>query len=361
MPAGYRPYAHSPADFVGSGEAGGPLIIGSGTLTVWTAETGGTQVTDLLDASELPVTAVETDDFGNFRFFAPDDLGELWLDNGTTTRYVTQPTDLGSRVLAVETSVDAAVTDSAAALTTANDTAIRLDEMGLVPKVTFGPGPMPASAQFPHVHFQLAGVDVVDPGGGGGGGGVQITDPFDGTAASLGANWTETTNADFEKISGQVAPSTASTGMARHVTIPTSETSQFAQIKYAASPAGVSVFVGPAVDVPPLGASTALMGSCYVLLISGTTMSSFTIRKKAANASTLTTLGSAVTQTVTPGDVLKLARQGNELIGYLNGTEILRRDVGLAPLDETGVSRGVGFWATGNASIRLDDFAGGDL
>lgn len=357
MPTGYRPYAHSPADFVGSGEAGGPLIIGTGTLTVWTAETGGTQVTDLLDASEIAVTAVATDDFGNFRFFAPDDLGELWLDNGTTTRYVTQPADLGSRVLTVETSVVTATTDAAAALSTAEDVSVRLASMGDVPKVTFGTGPLPATAEYPHIHFQLA-PPTVAPGGGGG---VQITDPFDGTAATLGANWTETTNADFEKISGQVAPSTASTGMGRHVTIPTSETSQFAQIKYAASPAGVSVFVGPAVDVPPLGASTALMGSCYVLLISGTSMSSFTIRKKSANASTLTTLGAAVTQVVTPGDVLKLARQGNDLIGYLNGTEIIRRDVALAPLDETGVSRGVGFWATGNASIRLDDFAGGDL
>lgn len=359
MPAGYRMYAGSAADFLGEGQAGGPLTIGSGSLTVWDTivPATGTQVTDLLDASEDPVTVVTADSFGNFRFFAPETSGSLFVDNGTE-RYAVHPIDLGGRVLAVETGVTDATADAANALTKAQDVSDALAAKGDIPKVTFGVGPIPETAVYPHIHFQLAGGGST---GGGGGGGATITDPFDGTFSDLGANWTETTAPGFARVSGQAAPETGSgTGMARHVTLPPSG-NYYAELVYAATPTGVSVFCGPAIEVPPLGTLLTNTGSCYILVVSGTTTSSVSIRRKDMNSSVLTTLTPLITQQVTMGDVLRLAKVGNDLVGYLNGTEIIRRDSSTFPLQETGVARGVGFYSTGNTSIRFDNFAAGSV
>lgn len=101
---GYRLYAASPADFVGSGTIGTPLIIAAATLEVYDDPTGGTRVTDLLTVEDAPQTAVVTDSFGGFRFQAPDTLDTLWVNvvGVGGQRYAVTPSDLAERARAAE-------------------------------------------------------------------------------------------------------------------------------------------------------------------------------------------------------------------------------------------------------------------
>lgn len=121
MPAGYREYGRTGGEFVGDGQSGQPLIITAGViLTVWTLPTGGAQVTDLLDGSEDPATTVITDDFGNYRFWAPLEYGTLWVATPLGgDRYAVQPTLIGDDLAGLTTTV----TDLAGAVTTAVATA----------------------------------------------------------------------------------------------------------------------------------------------------------------------------------------------------------------------------------------------
>lgn len=124
MPAGYRLYGASPADFVGSGTVGSPLIIATAPLEVWDSLVGGAQVTDLLDATEAPVAVITPDDFGTFRFYAPDAEGTLWITIDGSTRYAVQPSDLGDRVGDATDAVaaaEAAAASAAAAQVIAED------------------------------------------------------------------------------------------------------------------------------------------------------------------------------------------------------------------------------------------------
>lgn len=121
MPAGYVLYAGSPADFVANKAAGdGPqplLTAPQASLSVYSDNLpGGSLVTDLLDASEAAVTAVTADSFGNFRFFAPENLGTLWVTTGDATaqRFVVNPATLADDVAAVPAAVEGYVGDALA-------------------------------------------------------------------------------------------------------------------------------------------------------------------------------------------------------------------------------------------------------
>jgi hypothetical protein len=168
---GYREYAGSPADFVGDGQAGSYLRIVQGViLTVWTAGSGGMQVINLRDASGTPTDVVETDSFGNFRFYAADDLGTLWVSTsaqGSGTRYAVQASDSTSRIRVTEQQI--------ASLPAQIDDAIghRIDDLrgeGLIfggdGWVTGFPVLNPSSPDFAATvaAMPLGAVVVVDPG-----------------------------------------------------------------------------------------------------------------------------------------------------------------------------------------------------
>ena len=78
-------------------------------ITFWNAASGGTQYTDLLDASGNPITQVTASDgasgsppLGTIpRFRGPDgnpEVMEMWADAGGTIRYLMPATDLGAYV-----------------------------------------------------------------------------------------------------------------------------------------------------------------------------------------------------------------------------------------------------------------------
>src|SRR5690606_25213237 len=87
--------------------AAGPIEV-----TFWDAATGGTQYTDLLDASGEPITHVTTADgtgtlqVGTIpRFRGPDDVTEMWADAGGGARYLMVATSLGAYVADLRTRV----------------------------------------------------------------------------------------------------------------------------------------------------------------------------------------------------------------------------------------------------------------
>lgn len=80
--------------------ATGPMVI-----TFWDSSTGGSQYTDLLDASGDPITEVSSADgdgalpLGTIpRFQGPDGVTEMWADAGGGARYLMVATDLGGIV-----------------------------------------------------------------------------------------------------------------------------------------------------------------------------------------------------------------------------------------------------------------------
>src|SRR5574343_894963 len=85
-------YGNSPADFTTAPT--GRLLPGS-VLTVWTAVTGGTQVTDLQDYLGNATTVVTSDEYALVRFYGPDGENDtLWLDGGTGVRLLVRPSVL---------------------------------------------------------------------------------------------------------------------------------------------------------------------------------------------------------------------------------------------------------------------------
>lgn len=114
-------YGASPADFFIDSN-GAP--IGFATATVWSARTGGVQITDLLNASGTPVTFVTADVLGGFRFSGPDGTkNALWIQ-GVSVRYVVNPVDVSDRLTTAEAGLAAEITNRAAAISTAYDNAV---------------------------------------------------------------------------------------------------------------------------------------------------------------------------------------------------------------------------------------------
>ncbi len=78
------------------------LATGPATITLWSAKTGGTQYTDLLDSAGAPITqVVSSAGVGGFtvgaipEFQGPDGVFALWADAGGGARYKMIATDVG--------------------------------------------------------------------------------------------------------------------------------------------------------------------------------------------------------------------------------------------------------------------------
>ena len=70
-------------------------VVAGATATVWTARTGGTQITDLTDLDGDAITSVTSDADGGIRFYGVDgDKDAYWLDTGTGARIAVRPVDL---------------------------------------------------------------------------------------------------------------------------------------------------------------------------------------------------------------------------------------------------------------------------
>src|SRR5690606_9655103 len=81
------------------------IAAGPVTVTFWDSATGGTQYTDLLDASGEPITHVVTADgtgtlqVGTIpRFQGPNGVTEMWADAAGGARYLMVATSLGAMV-----------------------------------------------------------------------------------------------------------------------------------------------------------------------------------------------------------------------------------------------------------------------
>ena len=85
-------YGATSADFTLT--AAGRVVPGA-TLTVWTARTGGTQVTDLLDVTSVACTTVTSGADGSVVFYGPNnEKATLWLDSGQGSRIAVRPVDI---------------------------------------------------------------------------------------------------------------------------------------------------------------------------------------------------------------------------------------------------------------------------
>ena len=136
--------------------------------------------------------------------------------------------------------------------------------------------------------------------------------------------------------------------------------SVYSEMRYTETDVGVSAQLGPAVLMPTfVSGSLATQGDFYVFQVSGSARNSLSIRRKNDLSSGTTALGSTATFTVEMGDVLRLEVDGLDLVGKVNGVERIRRAKSSQPLTNGG--RGVGIYAAANASIRIDDWAGGDV
>lgn len=87
-------FGKSPADWTFTTGSGDTVVLAGGVaVTFWNAESGGTQYTDLLDASGTPITQVITGDGTTLptgvipQFQGPDNVAVLWADAGGGTRY----------------------------------------------------------------------------------------------------------------------------------------------------------------------------------------------------------------------------------------------------------------------------------
>jgi hypothetical protein len=85
-------YGATSADFTLT--SGGRVVPGA-TLTIWSARTGGTQITDLLDKDSVATTTVTSDADGSIVYYGPNnDKTVHWADSGVGNRIAVRPTDI---------------------------------------------------------------------------------------------------------------------------------------------------------------------------------------------------------------------------------------------------------------------------
>ena len=85
-------YGATSADFT---IASGGRVISGAVLTLWTARTGGTQITDLLDVDSVACTTVTSAADGSVVYYGPDsDKTVHWADSGQGSRVAIRPTDI---------------------------------------------------------------------------------------------------------------------------------------------------------------------------------------------------------------------------------------------------------------------------
>lgn len=85
-------YGATSADFTLT--SGGRVIPGA-ELTLWTARTGGTQITDLLDVDSVACTTVTSGADGSVVYYGPDsDADTHWADSGQGSRIAIRPVNI---------------------------------------------------------------------------------------------------------------------------------------------------------------------------------------------------------------------------------------------------------------------------
>ena len=85
-------YGATSADFT---IASGGRVISGAVLTLWTARTGGTQITDLLDVDSVACTTVTSAADGSVVYYGPNnDKTVHWADSGQGSRVAIRPTDI---------------------------------------------------------------------------------------------------------------------------------------------------------------------------------------------------------------------------------------------------------------------------
>lgn len=85
-------YGATSADFTLT--SGGRVVPGS-VLTIWSARTGGTQITDLTDVDSVATTTVTSAADGSVVYYGPDsDATAHWADSGQGSRVAIRPVDI---------------------------------------------------------------------------------------------------------------------------------------------------------------------------------------------------------------------------------------------------------------------------
>ena len=85
-------YGATSADFTLT--SGGRVVPGA-PLTIWSARTGGTQITDLLDVDSVATTTVPSDADGSIVYYGPNnDKTVHWADSGVGNRIAIRPVDI---------------------------------------------------------------------------------------------------------------------------------------------------------------------------------------------------------------------------------------------------------------------------
>lgn len=100
-------------------------VVAGATATVWSARTGGTQITDLTDLDGDAITLVTSDADGGIRFYGVDgDKDTYWLDTGTGARIAVRPADLTGEIGPTpDLTIGTVTTGTAAATITGTDAA----------------------------------------------------------------------------------------------------------------------------------------------------------------------------------------------------------------------------------------------
>lgn len=85
-----------PADYAIQPLSTSLVLVPGAVGTVWTALTGGSQLTDLQDLSGNAITQITADSKGQVGFYGPDTVASCYVDFGFSPRYLMTATDLGA-------------------------------------------------------------------------------------------------------------------------------------------------------------------------------------------------------------------------------------------------------------------------
>lgn len=100
-----RPFGGTTSDYVELVDNSGGLSADRSVVcTLWTAQSGGTHITDLEDSGSNPITSVSTDAYGAIPvFYGPNDgTSSMWIDPGSGARALIFATDIPARLAALE-------------------------------------------------------------------------------------------------------------------------------------------------------------------------------------------------------------------------------------------------------------------
>jgi len=191
-----------------------------------------------------------------------------------------------------------------------------------------------------------------------------FNDEFDrGDASSPGNGWTGYSSRMLLKSGAIVPPGTNTYVERAPVVMATGNHSSAFQMgnTYGGS------FTGPCVRLPELGTSNSNTEAFYGFFLTGSTGTAFSIRRKEANSTTMTMLGSGNTPTDSRIEGLKMKLEVEEtssaviLRGYVNDVLVVQAQDASGAVPAT--QRGVGVYSSGTTapSLRIARFASTDL